>query len=141
MKIKVAFLCALVCVMVVGAATQVRLPQYPSDLTAGRPGIFRFTPQEQVQADKLELGDLRISIERLHASLRTVRDPELRRLLQGELERWQLHVNRMEARLYSSAGPTAANVETRLNGMKGARQCSECHGGIEQPTPVQTSAP
>jgi hypothetical protein len=141
MKVKIAFLCVLVCVIVAAAVSQARLPQYPTDLAAGRPGIFRFSPQEQVQADKTELGELRIGIERLQLSLRTARDPELRRQVQAELERWQLHVNRMEARLYSSAGPTAATVEARLNGMKGARQCGVCHGGGEQPAPVQTGLP
>ena len=141
MKVRIAFLCGLMCVVVAGAVSQARLPQYPTDLTAGRPGVFRFAPQEQIQADKAELAELRIGIERLHSALRTVRDPELRRLLDAELERWQLHVNRMEARLHSSVGPTAAIVEGRLNGMKGARQCGVCHGGAEQPAPVQTSAP
>lgn len=107
----------------------VRAAQYPNDLAGGRPGVFRFYPSQEIQADRNELAEIRVGIERLRLMLPKVGDPALRRELQAQLEVWQLHTNREEQRMRSSAGPTAAEVETRLNSIKGARQCGVCHAG------------
>jgi len=102
--------------------------QLPRDFAGGRPGQFRFHPQEQLQADRLELVELRIGVERLRSQLSAVKDAAARDELRAQLERWQVHLDRMEARITTSAGPTAQEVEGRLNSMKGARACGVCHG-------------
>lgn len=103
--------------------------QYPNDLAGGRPGVFRFYPSQEVQADRNELAQIRVGFERLHALLPRITDATARRELQAQLEIWQLHVTREEQRMRTSAGPTAAEVEARLNSIKGARQCGVCHAG------------
>ena len=82
-----------------------------------------------MRGDKLELAELRVSIERTRTILHAIKDPAARQELQEQLDRWQIHVTRMEQRLTTSAGPTAATVESRLNAMKGARMCGVCHAG------------
>ncbi len=147
MKTKV-ILCALTCLLVFTWAwsqsrtlpeTALRLTepaaqQFPPDFSGGRPGIFRFHPQEEMRGDRMELAELRISIERTRALMPMLKDPAARAELQDQLDRWQLHVNRMEHRLGNSAGPTAATVESRLNAIKGARSCAVCHGGPYSPS-------
>jgi hypothetical protein len=109
-------------------------PDMPRDVTAGRPGAFRFVTNEQLRADRAEIADLRLGIERVQRLLPTVRDSAAQREIATELERWSLHTARLEQRLNSSAGPTAATVETRLTQMKGQRNCGICHGGMpDQP--------
>src|SRR4051812_26771708 len=92
-------------------------PDMPRDVTAGRPGAFRFVTNEQLRADRAEIADLRLGIERVQRLLPTVRDSAAQREIATELERWSLHTARLEQRLNSSAGPTAATVETRLTQM------------------------
>lgn len=103
--------------------------QLPPEFSGGRPGVFRFHPQEEMRGDRQELAELRISIERTRGLLQAVKDPAARAELQEQLGRWQTHISRMEQRQTTSAGPTAATVESRLNAMKGARSCGVCHGG------------
>ena len=104
-------------------------PEFPRDIAGGRPGSFRFLPTEQLRADRTEIADLRAGVDRLQRLLPRVSDPVAQREIAGELERWSLHIARLEQRANSSAGPTAATVEARLNQIKGQRNCGVCHGG------------
>ena len=104
-------------------------PELPRDLSAGRPGSFHFLTHEQLRADRAEIADLRAVIERLQRLLPRIADPVAQREVSRELERWSLHAARIEQRANSSAGPTAASVEARLNQLKGQRSCGVCHGG------------
>jgi len=112
-------------------------PDLPRDVTGGRPGSFRFVTHEQLRADRAEIADLRLGIERVQRLLPIVRDPAAQRELATELERWTLHTARLEQRMTNSAGPTAATVEARLTQMKGQRNCSLCHGGMPD-APIRT---
>lgn len=112
-------------------------PELPRDVTAGRPGSFRFVTTEQLRADRTEIADLRLGIDRLQRLLPSIRDANAQREIAGELQRWTIHTARLEQRLNSSAGPTAATVEARLNQMKGQRMCGVCHGGMPE-TPMRT---
>src|SRR4051794_17905895 len=105
-------------------------PDFPRDVTAGRPGTFRFVTSEQSRADRAEVADLRVGIDRLQRLLPTLRDTIAQREIANELERWSLHAARLEQRMNSSAGPTAATVEAHLNQMKGQRNCALCHGNM-----------
>jgi hypothetical protein len=111
-------------------------PNQP-DFSAGRPGSFRFVTNEQLRADRGEIADLRVGIDRLQRLLPTLRDASAQREIAAELERWSLHAARLEQRLNNSAGPTAATVEARLTQMKGQRNCAICHGGVPQ-APMRT---
>ncbi len=110
---------------------------FPRDITAGRPGAFRFVTAEQLRADRAEIADLRLGIERLQRLLPSVRDASAQREFATELQRWTLHTARLEQRMNSSAGPTAATVEARLTQMKGQRMCGVCHGGTPE-SPMRT---
>ena len=112
-------------------------PDFPRDVSAGRPGSFRFVTSEQLRGDRAEIADLRLGIERLQRILPSVTDRNAQREIAGELQRWTLHTARLEQRLNGSAGPTAATVEARLNQMKGQRNCGLCHGGMPE-TPMRT---
>ena len=112
-------------------------PDFPRDVTAGRPGSFHFVTNEQLRADRAEIADLRAGIDRVQRLLPSLRDPIAQREVANELERWSLHVARLEQRMNSSAGPTAATVEARLTQMKGQRNCAICHGGVPE-SPVRT---
>jgi hypothetical protein len=94
---------------------------------------------EQLRADRAEIADLRVGIDRLQRLLPTVRDVTAQREIANELERWSLHAARLEQRMNSSAGPTAATVEAHLNQMKGQRNCAMCHGSIPD-TPMRTGS-
>ena len=102
--------------------------QYFSGQASGRPGVFRFYPLQEIQGDRSEVAELRAGGERLQALLPAVDDARARQELKAQLQRWQSHLNREEQRMRVSAGPTAAQVETRLNAMKGERTCAVCHG-------------
>ncbi len=112
-------------------------PDFPRDVTAGRPGSFRFVTHDQLRADRAELAELRLGIERLQRLLPSLRDANAQREIATELQRWSIHAARLEQRMNSSAGPTAATVEARLNQMKGARNCGVCHGGMPE-SPMRT---
>ena len=112
-------------------------PDFPRDLTAGRAGTFHFVTNEQLRADRADLADLRVGIDRLQRLLPTLRDPTAQRDIANELERWSLHVARLEQRMNSSAGATAATVEAHLNRMKGQSNCAMCHGSIPD-APMRT---
>ena len=105
----------------------------PQELAGGRPGSFHFSTAAQLDADRADLAQLRASIRRVQGLLPAVADPAARLALQAEVQNWQLHTARYEQRLFASAGHTAAAVEGRLNGIKGRRQCSVCHGGEAEP--------
>jgi hypothetical protein len=112
-------------------------PDFPHDVTAGRPGTFRFITNEQLRADRIEIADLRIGIERIQRLLPILRDPAAQRDIATELDRWSLHTARLEQRMNSSVSPTAATVETRLTQSKGQRNCGVCHGGMPD-APMKT---
>ena len=105
----------------------------PQELAGGRPGSFRFSTAVQLEADRADLAELRASIERVEDLLPAVANPVARQALQAEVQKWQLHAARYQQRLVASAGHTAAAVESRLNGIKGQRQCGVCHGGSLEP--------
>jgi hypothetical protein len=107
-------------------------PDFQRDVSAGRPGTFRFVTNEQLRADRLEIADLRAAMDRMHRLLPAVKDAYAQREISAELERWSLHVARLEQRMNSSAGPTAASVEAHLNQAKGTRQCGVCHGAMPE---------
>jgi hypothetical protein len=107
----------------------------PQELAGGRPGSFRFSTAVQLEADRADLAELRASIERVENLLPAVANPDTRHALQAEVHKWQLHAARYQQRLFTSAGHTAATVESRLNGIKGQRQCNVCHGGAIEPGP------
>ena len=107
-------------------------PDFQRDVSAGRPGSFRFVTNEQLRADRMEIADLRAGIERLHRLLPIVKDATAQREINAELERWSLHIARLEQRMSSSAGPTAASVEARLDQAKGTRSCGVCHGAMPE---------
>ena len=69
-------------------------PDFQRDVSAGRPGSFRFITNEQLRADRMEIADLRAGIERLHRLLPTVKDATAQREINTELERWSLHIAR-----------------------------------------------
>jgi len=117
------------CSVPIAAAHAPAAPQLPREFAGGRPGHFRFHPQEQIQADRVELSQLREGIERLRGDLPYVKDAPAHQDLKLQLERWQMHLDRMERELSTSAGPTASEVEERLDSIKGARSCAVCHGG------------
>ena len=71
---------------------------------------------------------MRAGIERLRGDLPYIQDSTARLDVKLQIERWQVHLDRMQRELNSSAGPTASEVEQRLDSMKGARSCSVCHG-------------
>ncbi|HEU5451436.1 MAG TPA: hypothetical protein VFU76_05595 [Terriglobales bacterium] len=103
--------------------------QGPTDL-AGRPGVFRFITDEQIRAQRIEISELRTSLDRVHATLdRLTRDPETQRRMQAEFDLWMSHLGREEQRLDVSVSPTAAVAERRLTDMKGSRSCGTCHAG------------
>jgi hypothetical protein len=108
-------------------------PPVPQELAGGRPGSFHFSTAAQLDADRADLADLRASLERMRDLVPSVANAATRHALQTEVQRWQLHAARYEQRISTSAGHTASTVETRLNGMKGHRQCGVCHGGISEP--------
>lgn len=102
--------------------------QYFAPQASGRPGVFRFHPYQEIQAERVGLKELRTGIDRLHGLLPSLDDAAARQELKSELALWQAHLDREEQHLRVSAGPTAAEVETRLNQIKGARTCGICHG-------------
>ena len=112
-------------------------PDFPRDVTAGRPGSFRFITNEQLRADRAEVADLRVGVDRLQRLLPALRDAPAQREIANELERWSLHIARLEQRMNNSAGPTAATVEAHLNQMKGQRNCALCHGSMPD-APMRT---
>ena len=103
-------------------------PDFPRDVTAGRPGSFRFITNEQLRA---------VGVDRLQRLLPALRDAPAQREIANELERWSLHIARLEQRMNNSAGPTAATVEAHLNQMKGQRNCALCHGSMPD-APMRT---
>jgi hypothetical protein len=103
------------------------------ELAGGRPGSFRFSTAVQLDSDRADLAELRASIERVEDLLPAVANPATRQALQAEVQKWQLHAARYQQRLFTSAGHTAATVESRLNGIKGQRQCGVCHGSALEP--------
>lgn len=104
-------------------------PQGPTDL-AGRPGVFRFVTDEEMRANRVEIAELRASLDRVHATLdRVTRDPETQRRMQAEFDLWATHLGREEQRSQVSVSPTAAVAERRLSDMKGSRSCGVCHAG------------
>lgn len=102
--------------------------QYFAPQASGRPGVFRFHPYQEIQSQRAEVKELHAGIERAQALLPSVSDAAARQELKSELARWQAHLDWEEQHLRTSAGPTAAEVETRLNEMKGSRTCGVCHG-------------
>ena len=134
MKAKAALaLLILLIVMLFPVSVISQWPPMPQELAGGRPGGFRFSTSVQLQADRDDLADMRVSIERAQSLLPAISDPITRQSLQAEIQKWQLHVARYEQRLSRSAGPTAASAEARLNAIKGRRQCGVCHGGMSEP--------
>lgn len=107
----------------------------PQELAGGRPGSFRFSTAVQIEGDRADLAELRASLERVENLLPAIANPATRQALQAEVQKWQLHAARYQQRLFTSAGHTAASVESRLNGIKGQRQCGVCHGGLIEPGP------
>lgn len=104
--------------------------QGPIDI-AGRPGAFRFYTDEEMRAKRIEIAELRASVDRLRGTLEKLaaRDPELRRQVQAELEMWNSHLGREEQRMEVSVSSTASVAERRLTEMKGTRSCGTCHAG------------
>ena len=134
MKAKAALvLLILLIILLFPAHVTSQWPPLPQELAGGRPGSFRFSTTVQLQADRDELADMRASFERVQSLLPAISDPITRQSLQVEIQKWQLHVARYEQRLSSSASPTAASAEARLNAIKGRRQCSVCHGAMSEP--------
>jgi hypothetical protein len=109
-------------------------PELPRDIAGGRPGTFRFTTNEQLRADRGELAELRAGLDRLDRLLPRVSDPVTQRELSNQIERWSIHIARLEQRSSTPAGPTAATVEARLDQIKGQRNCGVCHGGPPETT-------
>ena len=132
MKAKAALL-FLILLIILLVPARVTSQWSPQELAGGRPGSFRFSTTVQLQADRDELADMRASFERVQSLLPAISDPITRQSLQVEIQKWQLHVARYEQRLSSSAGLTAASAETRLNAIKGRRQCGVCHGAMSEP--------
>jgi len=134
MKTKAAFLFLLLLLLILLFPVRVtsQWTPLPQELAGGRPGSFHFSTAAELQSDRDDLAELRASIDRVQNLLPAVANPATRQALQAELQKWQLHSARYEQRLFSSAGHTAATVESRLNGIKGRRQCSVCHGGISE---------
>jgi hypothetical protein len=136
MKAKAAIaLLILLLILLFPARVTSQWPPLPQELAGGRPGSFRFATTVQLEADRADLAELRASIERVEDLLPAVANPATRQALQAELQKWQLHAARYQQRLFASAGHTAATVESRLNGIKGQRQCGVCHGGLIEPGP------
>ena len=132
MKAKAA-LALLILLIILLFPARVTSQWSPQELAGGRPGSFRFSTAVQLEADRADLAELRASIERVEDLLPAVANPVARQALQVEVQRWQLHAARYQQRLVTSAGHTAATVESRLNGIKGQRQCGVCHGGSLEP--------
>lgn len=134
MKAKAAIaLLILLLILLFPARVTSQWPPVPQELAGGRPGSFRFSTSVQLDADRADLADLRASIERVENLLPAVASSTTRQALQAEVQKWQLHAARYQQRLSTSAGHTAATVESRLNGIKGQRQCGVCHGGSLEP--------
>jgi hypothetical protein len=134
MKAKAAFLLLILpIILLFPVRVTSQWPPVPQELAGGRPGSFRFSTAVQLEADRADLAALRASIERVENLLPAVADPAARQALQAEVQNWQLHAARYQQRLFASAGHTAATVESRLNGIKGQRQCGVCHGGSLEP--------
>src|SRR5579884_3661144 len=121
----VALLLAAAGVSVRNAAAQAP-PDVPRGISGGRPGIFRFIPREQLQAERAELTQLRASLERIRAGVSTIQDPAQRRQLDSDLDQWQIHLDRTQQRMTTSASSTAQMVELQLNDIKGQRMCGMC---------------
>ena len=102
--------------------------QYFAPQASGRPGVFRFHPYQEIQAERADIREMRAGIGRLQALLPAMADGAARQELESELALWQAHLDREDHHHRVSAGSTAAAVETRLNEMKGARTCGVCHG-------------
>ena len=103
--------------------------QGPTDLS-GRPGVFRFITEEELRAQRLEISELRASLDRVRGTVdRLARDPETQRRMQAEFDMWAAHLGREERHMDISASPTAAVAERRLTDMKGTRSCGTCHAG------------
>jgi hypothetical protein len=134
MKTKAAFLFLLLLLLILLFPVRVtsQWTPLPQELAGGRPGSFHFSTAAELQSDRDDLAELRASIDRVQHLLPTVANPGTRQALQAELQKWQLHSARYEQRLFTSAGHTAATVESRLNEIKGRRQCGVCHGGISE---------
>lgn len=132
MKAKAAIL-LLILLLILLFPVRVTSQWSPRELAGGRPGSFHFSTTVQLEADRAELIELRASIERVEDLLPAVANPATRQALQAEVRKWQLHAARCQQRLFASAGHTAATVESRLNGIKGQRQCGVCHGGLIEP--------
>jgi len=105
----------------------------PQELAGGRSGTFHFVTDSQTAADRVDVAELRASIDRVQNLLGAVSDPKLRRALQSEVQKWQLHTARFEQRVYANASPTAATAEARLNAIKGRHNCAVCHGSMAEP--------
>jgi hypothetical protein len=136
MKTKAAFFLLFIILLVLllfPVRVSSQWPPVPQELAGGRPGSFRFSTAVLLDADRADLTELRASLERVPNLVPSIADPAARQVLQAELQKWQLHAARYEQRLSTSAGHTAARVEARLNGIKGQRQCSVCHGAAFEP--------
>lgn len=134
MKTKAAFLLLILLIlMLCPVRVTSQWPPVPQELAGGRPGSFRFSTAAQLDADRADLAELRASLERVQSLVPSVANPATRQALQAELQKWQLHAAHYEQRITSSAGHTAATVESRLNGIKGRRQCNVCHGAVAEP--------
>jgi hypothetical protein len=134
MKAKAAIaLLILLMILLFPARVTSQWSPVPQELAGGRPGSFRFSTSVQLEADRADLHELRASIERVENLLPAVANPATREALQAEVQKWQLHAARYQQRLFTSAGHTAAIAESRLNGIKGLRQCGVCHGGLIEP--------
>ena len=131
-KAAIALLIVLIILLFPARVTSQWSP-VPQELAGGRPGSFRFSTAVQLEADRADLAELRASIDRVEDLLPAVANPATRQALQAEVQKWQLHAARYQQHLSASAGHTASTVESRLNGIKGQRQCGVCHGSALEP--------
>jgi hypothetical protein len=108
---------------------QIDVPKLSTELDrfGARPGTFHFVTNEQTMADAAELKQVFAALDRIDQSVASL-DKATRERLLPDLQTVRTFANNVNAHRTSSAGPTAAQAEQRLNDAKGNYMCGACHG-------------
>lgn len=108
---------------------KIEVPTLPTerDQFGGRPGSFHFITNEQTMANLAELQKTYAALDALEREVAGLK-PAVREKLSPQLAQLRAFANGVHAQGLANAGPTAGEVEERLNASKGKFMCGACHG-------------
>lgn len=131
MRILVVSAIVVAVVLLVAGQTpsSIDVPKLSTELDrfGARPGTFHFVTNEQTMSDAKDLKDAVAALDRLDGATAKL-DPRVRLTLQPDLRVVRDFALNVHSRRIGSAGPKAAEVESRLDDAKGNYMCGACHG-------------